>query len=72
MKPNRLAGIRRTHGYSQQYVADALGIPLSTFRAKETGRTKFDDKQKAKLKQIYDLSWNDFNEVLYDGLLPNE
>ena len=70
MKPNRLAGIRRSCGYSQKAVADKLGIPLSTYRAKESGRVKFDDVQKAKLKDLFCLTWGEFNEVLYDGLLP--
>ena len=49
---DKIKGACREHGYTQQYVADRLGLKLSTYRKKESGTVRFSDKQKVALAEL--------------------
>ncbi len=70
MKPNGIAGQRRTLGLTQEQVARELNISLSSYRNKESGRSKFTDTQKVDLARVLMLSIDQFNAFLFDGKLP--
>jgi len=70
MKPLEIKGARTRLGYTQQYVADELGITVHSYRKKESGCVKFTDEEKKKLYLILRMSLDQFNDWLYDGLLP--
>ena len=72
MKPREIKGARTRLGYTQQYVADSLGISYPSYRVKESGKVRFSDVEKVKLAELLELSPVQLNDYLYDGLLPIE
>lgn len=72
MKPREIKGARARLGYTQQYVADQIGILYDSYRAKESGKVRFSDVEKVKLAAVLELTPGQLNDYLYDGLLPIE
>lgn len=70
MKPLEIKGARTRLGYTQQYVADELGMTVHSYRKKESGCVKFTDKEKKNLSVVLGLTLDQINDWLYDGLLP--
>lgn len=70
MKPLEIKGARTRLGYKQKYVAEQLGMSVSSYQKKESGAVKFSDEEKAKLAILLQLSLAQTNDYLYDGLLP--
>ena len=70
MKPLEIKGARTRLGYTQQYVADELGMTVHSYRKKESGCVKFTDEEKMRLAVLLCLSVQQVNDYLYDGLLP--
>lgn len=70
MKPNGIAGQRRTLGLTQEQVAKEMKISLSSYRNKESGRSKFTDEQKIALARVLELNYRQVNAFLFDGKLP--
>ena len=72
MKPNEIKAARARLGYNQRDVAIRLGIPASTYSAKENGRVEFSTEQKIALAEIFNWTLKQLNENLFDGKLPIE
>lgn len=70
MKPLEIKGARARLGYSQQRVAEELGINVHSYRKKESGVVKFTDVEKRNLAISLKLTPDQLNDWLYDGLLP--
>lgn len=70
MKPLEIKGARTRLGYTQQYVADQLGITVLSYRNKESGRVRFTDAEMIGLAEVLQLSLVQFNDFLFDGKLP--
>lgn len=70
MKPLEIKGARTRLGYTQQYVADQLGITVLSYRNKESGRVRFTDPEKIALVGVLQLTLEQFNDFLFDGRLP--
>ena len=69
-KPMEIKVARVRHRYSQKYLADALGISVTTYRHKEDGVVMFNDPEKLKLMEVLQLSMQQFNDYFFDGRLP--
>ena len=70
MKPLEIKGARARLGYKQKFMAEQLGIPVSSYCNKENGIVKFTDAEKMKVGNLLRLSPDQINDFLYDGLLP--
>lgn len=70
MLPLEIKGARTRLGYKQSDVAEKLGIPTATYRKKESGESRFTDKEKIALADFLELTPIQLNNYLYDGLLP--
>lgn len=70
MKPLEIKGARTRLGYTQQYVADQLGITVLSYRNKESGRVRFTDTEMIGLAEVLQLNLVQFNDFLFDGKLP--
>ena len=69
MKPLEIKGARTRLGYSQQYMADELGMSVHSYRKKESGKMKFTEKEKFKLGEILELNGSQLDNFLFDGQL---
>lgn len=56
---SRLLEYRRKHGYTQQQIADKMGMHYSTYGKMESGEIKVDIEKGLKLAKIYDVTLND-------------
>lgn len=71
MKPGNDIKIDRIRlGYTQAYMAKALGIPQSTYSNKENDIAKFNDREKVQVASMLGWSPERMNEIFYDGVLP--
>lgn len=59
---NNLKKYRNQSGYTQQQIADLLGIDRSTYSYYETGKSLPDIKNISKLLKILDVSYNELLE----------
>ena len=62
MKPLEIKGARTRLGYTQQYMADRLGISLDTYRKKEKGVIKFADQEKVAVAKLLELTAQQVND----------
>lgn len=69
IKPLEIKGARTRLGYSQEYVAEQLGLSVHSYRKKESGEVKFTDKEKFQLAKILELSYEQADDFLFDGEL---
>lgn len=65
----RLKKIRKLSHMTQTEVAEKMGISMASYQAKESGDTKFKEREKFMLRQLFNLSFEEFDEILYGGLL---
>ena len=56
MKPLEIKGARTRLGYSQQYMADELGMSVHSYQKKESGKIKFTETEKFKVGEMLELS----------------
>lgn len=70
MKPLEIKGARVRLGYKQEFMANSLGISVSTYRKKEGGTIRFSDAEKIKITEILQLTPSQMNDFLFDGELP--
>lgn len=56
----KLKYLRIEHGYTLDYVANALGITKSSYNRKENGDTRLQAEEVPKLLQLYNISYDDF------------
>ncbi len=71
MNTRELRAARARLGYSQSQVAKALGISTSSYSSKERGITEMSCAERIKCGQILELSFQQLNDFLFDGKLPN-
>lgn len=70
MKSKEIKAARARLGYKQREVAFRLGIPASTYSAKENGKIEFSTDQKIALAEIFEWNLEQMNDFLFDGKLP--
>lgn len=70
MKPLEIKGARVRLGYTQQYVAECLGISVNSYQKKESGRVRFTDPEKCIIIKLFHLTIEQVNDYLFDGGLP--
>lgn len=70
MKPSKIKGVRAGFGYTQKYMAEQLGIEPDSYSKKERGLIRFTLPEKQKLIEILQLTPEQINELLCDGLVP--
>ena len=63
--PEFLKRIRNTAGYTQQNIADLLGVDRSTYSYYETGKTEPNIRQLKKIARLYDLPLDDLVNCRY-------
>lgn len=56
---SRLLDYRKKHGYTQQQIADMMGMHYSTYGKMESGEIKVDIEKGLKLAKIYGVTLND-------------
>lgn len=71
MNVRELKAARVRLGYRQSDVAKQLGISTSSWNAKENGRTGMTRDQIIKCCEIFKLSFDQMNDFIFDGKLPN-
>jgi transcriptional regulator with XRE-family HTH domain len=65
----KLRRIREIHGYSQEYVADRMGISQPAYWQKENGKRMPSDERFEQIAELYnltveDLKYEELNSVL--------
>lgn len=70
MKPLEIKGARTRLGYTQKYMAEQLGMSVFSYQKKESGQVKFAEEEKMKVGKILQLTLEQFNDFLFDGMLP--
>ena len=76
--PQKLKQLRKVHNYTQDYVAEALGIVRQTYSHYETGKRMPDAESLYKLAGLYNISVDDLmhltlqidRDVSYDAPTP--
>lgn len=68
-KPNEIKGARVRLGYTQEYMADMIGVSVHTYRKKENGEIDFSDTEKVIVKRVLDLTSEQVNDFFFDGQL---
>lgn len=71
MKPLEIKGARTRLGYTQQYVADQLGISVHSYQKKESGKIKFTETEKFEVARLLELDLEQLNDYLLDGQLDD-
>lgn len=61
---------RRRCGYTEEAVADFLGIPISAYKQREKGRVRVSLDQCLMLSKFYRLSLQEFNDIFFKSGLP--
>lgn len=76
--PQKLKELRKVHNYTQDYVAEALGIVRQTYSHYETGKRMPDAESLYKLAGLYNISVDDLmhltlqidRDISYDAPKP--
>ncbi len=67
----KLKGIRVSKGYTQEVLAEELGISTKTYNRKELGIIEFNRKEIAQLIEILDLDDKEVFDIFFTANLPN-
>ena len=67
---NKIRAMRKGYGFTQKYMAENLGMSVSTYQNKEKGRVRFSDKEKVSMARILQLAADQVNDIFFDGKLP--
>lgn len=70
MKPLEIKAARIRRGFTQQYMADKLGMSLPSYRMKERGEIRFATNEIGPLATLLKLTPDEINDFLFDGELP--
>lgn len=71
MNKKALKSKRVLRGISQSEIAKMLGISLTSYNKKETGKIEFKRDEIEKLAKILKLSISDVDEIFFDKKLAN-
>ena len=63
----RLKMIRKRAKLTQEEAASQMGINRWTYQSKESGESVFKDSEKLMMQHLYNMSFEEFDEVLYGG-----
>lgn len=63
MNIHKLKGARVSKGYTQEHLAEKLGISTKTYNRKELGFVEFNRREIARLMEVLDLSQEDIGEI---------
>lgn len=63
--PRWVRGYRCAYGYSQEYLANLLGISTSQYRKKESGVASFSDSEKVIVAQVLNLNQDQVNDIFF-------
>ena len=69
MKPLEIKGARTRLGYTQQFVADSLGMKFHSYQKKESGKIKFTEDEKFEVAKVLKLNFEQMDSYLFDGQL---
>lgn len=69
VNPVLLKAIRQRAKLTQKEAAQKMGISLSGYLKKETGEERFKDYEKFMMKDMYHMSFQEFDDILYGGML---
>lgn len=69
MKPLEIKGARTRLGYTQQEVADRLGMKFHSYQKKESGKIKFTEDEKIEVAKVLQLDFEQLDSFLFDGQL---
>lgn len=69
--PNKLNKLRKHYNYSQQYVADKLGVDVVEYMSYENGSNMINHSQMKKLASLYHVSMNEMFKNSDDIDLPD-
>ncbi len=61
---------RERSGYSEEEVANKLGIPVSGYKDREKGRVPVTLVECAQLTKLFELSFDEFNDIFFRSALP--
>ena len=67
LKSNEIKAERIRRKFTQQYMADVLGISVHSYRKKENGFIPFTEKEKFEIATILNLSFEQFDDFLFDN-----
>lgn len=67
----KLKGIRVSKGYTQEVLAEELGISTKTYNRKELGIIEFNRKEISQLIDILDLEDKEVFNIFFTADLPN-
>ena len=68
--PSKLSKLRKHYSYSQQFIAERLGIDVVEYMGYENGKSMIDYYQMKKLSSLYHVSMNDMFKNSDDIDLP--
>ena len=68
--PFPLKKARERIGYSEEEVANKLGIPVSGYKDREKGRVPVTLVECAQLTKLFELSFDEFNDIFFRSALP--
>ena len=70
LKINEIKGARTRLGFTQEYMAQQLGISVYSYQKKESGKIPFTEKQKFGVAKLLELDLEQMNAFLFDNQLP--
>ena len=78
--PQKLKELRKVHNYTQDYVAEVLGVVRQTYSHYETGKRTPDAEALYKLAGLYNISIDDLlhltidinRDISYDAPIPSQ
>lgn len=62
---------RTLRGMKKQDMADYLGLSYAQYKTREAGASRFTDREKAAMTKLFGWSYQQMNENLYGGELPD-
>lgn len=65
----RLKAARKRAKITQAEAADKLGISMGAYKSKEAGETSFKDSEKLMLFDLFHMTYDEFDEILFGGKL---
>jgi len=70
IRPYELMSKRVLMNKSRMDIAKSLGMKISLYYKKERGYIKFSDDEKILLSKILNMTFEEWNNIFYDGMLP--
>lgn len=65
----KLREIRKRAKYTQTEIAEKLNITMGSYQSKETGRCAFKDREKFMLADLFGMTYDEFDDVMFGGKL---